>query len=110
MDIRNLFDYPDEQEVAFVSDVDDVVQAQLDGMSSGNEIVEADDEDDSHEHPEINPVDTHFMLQILKTFWLQQDEDSQEFIRSLQQMKNKINKIRVNQMVQMDIRKFFNRS
>jgi hypothetical protein len=25
-------------------------------------------------------------------------------------MKNKINKIRVNQMVQMDIRKFFNRS
>jgi hypothetical protein len=40
--------------------------------------------------------------------WLQQDEDSQEFIRSLQQMKNKINKIHVNQMVQMDIRKFFN--
>jgi hypothetical protein len=38
-----------------------------------------------------------------------QVEDSQEFIRSLQQMKNKINKIRVNQMVQTDIRKFFNR-
>jgi hypothetical protein len=38
------------------------------------------------------------MLQTLKTFWLQprlqQDEDLQEFIRSLQQMKNKINKIR----------------
>jgi hypothetical protein len=46
----------------------------------------------------------------LETFWLQQDEDSQEFIRSLQQMKNKINKIRVNQMVQTNIRKFFNRS
>ena len=44
----------------------------------------------------------------LKTFWLQQDKDLQEFIRSLQQMKNKINKIRVNQMVQMDIRKVFN--
>jgi hypothetical protein len=39
-----------------------------------------------------------------------QDEDSQEFIRSLQQMKNYINKIRVNYMVQMDIRRFFNRS
>jgi hypothetical protein len=50
------------------------------------------------------------MLQTLKTFWLRQDEDSQEFIRSLQQMKNKINKIRVNRMVQTDIRKFFNRS
>jgi hypothetical protein len=50
------------------------------------------------------------MLQTLETFWLQQDEDSQEFIRSLQQMKNKINKIRVNQMVQTNIRKFFNRS
>jgi hypothetical protein len=44
----------------------------------------------------------------LETFWLQQDEDSQEFVRSLQHMKNKINKICVNQMVQMDIRKFFN--
>jgi hypothetical protein len=33
-----------------------------------------------------------------------------EFIHSLQQVKNKINKIRVNQMVQMDIRKLFNRS
>jgi hypothetical protein len=32
----------------------------------------------------------------LETFWLQQDEDSQDFIRSLQQMKNKINNIRVN--------------
>jgi hypothetical protein len=46
----------------------------------------------------------------LEIFWLQQDEDSHEFIRSLQHMKNKINKIRVNQMVQTDIRKFFNRS
>jgi hypothetical protein len=45
------------------------------------------------------------MLQTLETSWLQQDEDLQEFIRSLQQMKNKINKIRVHQMVQ----KFFNR-
>ena len=68
MDIRNLLDYPDEQEVAFVPDVNDVVQAQLDGMSSGNQIVEADDEDDSHEHPEINPVDAHLMLQTLETF------------------------------------------
>jgi hypothetical protein len=50
------------------------------------------------------------MLQTLKTFWLQQDEDSQEFICSFQQMKNNINKIRVHQMVQTDIRKFFNRS
>jgi hypothetical protein len=49
------------------------------------------------------------MLQTLETFWLHQDEDSQEFICSLKQMKNKINKIRVNQMVQTDIRKFFNR-
>jgi hypothetical protein len=51
------------------------------------------------------------MLQTLKTLWLQQDDDSQEFICSLHQMKNKINKmIRVNQMVQTNIRKFFNRS
>ena len=58
----------------------------------------------------INPVDAHLMMQTLETFRLHQDEDSHEFIRSLQQIKNKINKIRVNHMVQTDIRKFFNRS
>jgi hypothetical protein len=50
------------------------------------------------------------MLQTLETFWLLQDVNSKEFICPLQQMKNKINKIRVNQMVQTDICKFFNRS
>ena len=50
------------------------------------------------------------MLQTLETLWLHQDKDSQEFICSFQQMKKKINKIRVNQMVQTDIHKFFNRS
>jgi hypothetical protein len=74
-----------------------------------NETGEANDEDDNHEHLEINPIDMHLMPQTLETFWLQQDEDLQEFIRSLQQMKNNINKIRFNQMVQLDIRKFFNR-
>ena len=82
-------------------------QARLHGMSGGNETWEADDEDDSHERLKINPIDAHLMLQTLETLWLQQDGDSQEFICSPQQMKNKINKIRVNQMVQMDIRKFF---
>jgi hypothetical protein len=33
-----------------------------------------------------------------------------ELVIWLHQMKNKINKIRVNQMAQTDIRKFFNRS
>jgi hypothetical protein len=61
--------------------------------------------------PKTQPTIKHaFEVQILETFWLQQDEDSQEFIHSLQQMKNNINKIRVSQMVQTDIRKFFNRS
>jgi hypothetical protein len=61
--------------------------------------------------PKTQPATKHaFDAQTLETFWLQQDEDLQEFIRSLQHMKNKINKIRVNQMVQTDIRKFFNRS
>jgi hypothetical protein len=61
--------------------------------------------------PKTQPTTKHtFDAQTLETLWLQQDEDLQEFICSLQQMKNKINKIRVNQMVQMDILKFFNHS
>jgi hypothetical protein len=73
----------------------------------------------SHTSPNAPPQDTTINQTLFKnithnktleTFWLQQDKDSQEFIRSLQQMKNKINKIRVNQMVRTDIHKFFNRS
>ncbi|TPX30090.1 hypothetical protein SeMB42_g07979 [Synchytrium endobioticum] len=42
MDVRNLLDYPAEQEVAFVPDIEDVVENQL-------TTVEADD--NSREHP-----------------------------------------------------------
>jgi hypothetical protein len=64
-----------------------------------------------HTNPKTQPATKHaFDAQTLETFWLQQDEDLQEFICSLQQMKNKINKIHVNQMVQTDICKYFNRS
>jgi hypothetical protein len=66
-------DFPLDQ-VAFVPDVDNVVQGQLDGMPGGNETGEVDNEDDNHEHPEINPVDAHLMLQTLETLWLHQDE------------------------------------
>jgi len=66
-------DFPLDQ-VAFVPDVDNVVQGQLDGMPGGNETGEVGNEDDNHEHPEINPVDAHLMLQTLETLWLHQDE------------------------------------
>jgi hypothetical protein len=36
------------------------------------------------------------LMQKEVVIWLQQDEDSQEFIRSLQQVKNEIDKIHVN--------------
>jgi hypothetical protein len=59
--------------------------------------------------PKTQPTTKHaFGAHTLEIFWLQQDEDLHEFILSLQQMKNNINKIHVNQMVQTGIRKFFN--
>jgi hypothetical protein len=102
MNIRTLLDNPAEQEVAFVPDIDDVLENQL---TTG----ETDDaDDDSQEHPRIFPAEAHKMLQSLETFWMQQEADSQEFIRSLHRMKDKVSEIRVNQMVQKDIRQFFN--
>ena len=78
--------------------------------SSSTATEEADEEaDDSQEHPKIIPVDAQKNTPDAWNIMDQQDEDSQEFICTLQLMRDKIWKTCVNQTVQQDIHHFFSR-
>lgn len=64
----------------------------------------ADEADDENlEQPKVMLVDAYRMLEMMEIFWLQLDEDSQDFICMLSYMKNKVSKICVNKMIQKDI-------
>lgn len=92
VDIRNLLNYPAEDEVAYVTDVYDVVNDQLSNASDDG----GNADDDSQEHPSISLTEAHKMLQTLQLLWMQQEVDSQDFLPSLQHMKDIISKINVN--------------
>ena len=108
MDIHNLLNYPAEQVVAYIPNIYDVVDHREKSSNIATE--EADEgDDDSQKHSKIIPANAQKILQTLETFWMQQDEDSQEFVCTLQRMRDKIYKSRVNQTVLQDIRHFFSR-
>lgn len=100
MDIRNLLNYPAEQRVSYVPDIDDVIQ-NYEGHKDDEE------EDDSFELPQISPAEAQKMLQSLDVFWLQQEEDTQKFMIWLQQMKDRVCALQIKQTVQKDIRDYF---
>ena len=109
MDIQNLLKYSAEKVVALIPDINDVVENQW-IQSSYKSTEEPDDEaDDRQDHPKIVPANSQKILQTLGTFWIQQDEESQEFICTLLRMRSKVSKIRVNQAVQQDVRHVFSR-
>ena len=86
MDIHNLLNYPAEQVVAYIPNIYDVVDHREKSSNIATE--EADEgDDDSQKHSKIIPANAQKILQTLETFWMQQDEDSQEFVCTLQRMR-----------------------
>ncbi|CAI5727452.1 unnamed protein product [Peronospora farinosa] len=68
MDIRNLLNYPDEEVVTYLLDLDDATMI----------------EDDSDELPSTPAVDAHMMIQSLETIWMQQTDTKNYFMVALQ--------------------------
>jgi len=54
-------------------------------------------------------IEAQKMLRLLETFWLQQEDDNNQFISSLQRMKDRVSMIRACQMVQKGIQDYFQR-
>ena len=57
-----------------------------------------DEQNDSQELLKITVVDAQKALELLETFWLQRDGNTQDTFKSLQRIKSKVGAIRANQM------------
>ena len=83
-------------------DVDDIIEDKL-------LTYPVDEQNDIQEKPKINVLYSQKATKLLETFWLQQDGDAQDFIRSLQRMKDGVRAIRTNHINQPDTQDFSRR-
>uniref|UniRef100_A0AAV1V1R0 EKC/KEOPS complex subunit GON7 n=1 Tax=Peronospora matthiolae TaxID=2874970 RepID=A0AAV1V1R0_9STRA len=97
MDIRVLINYPADEEVAYTPDDDEIIAEHL----RFNQIEEQ--EDDTEALPRVMSSQALNATQTLENVWLQQPDLIQDFLISLQRMKDQIGKIRSNQLVQKPI-------
>ena len=83
MDIRNLLDYSAERHTSYILGVDDII---VDHLPTQPEY----EQNDYQELPKITVVDAQKALELLETFWLQQDGDALGLLKSVQQMKDRV--------------------
>ena len=72
-------------------------------------VVEIDD-DDSHEVPKISTSKAVEMLSLVETFQLPQKDDHNNFLRTIQKMKDEVKNIKHCGRVQTSILKYFSSS
>lgn len=104
MKIENLLNYPGEEEVAFEPTEEDIIES-LKQVESSN----SDADDNSIELPRVSTTDALESLKTLEAFWLQQEGNNADFLRTIQKMKDSVQSIKTNRMIQMPISHFFER-
>ena len=97
MDIRVIIHYPAEEEVTYTPDEDEIIADHL----RSDQVEEQ--KDDTEELPRVMSYQALDAMHTLKYFWLQQLYLNQDVLIRLQQMMDKIGKIRTNQLVQKPI-------
>src|SRR5215469_2301177 len=107
MAISLLLSHPEEEVVAFVPTIDDLVNDHLQSNELTKDNGEGVEDDDSVEPAKVTPSEALKMLDGLESFWLQQEDQSLEFITALRNMKDKVNLIKTHQLKQMIISDFF---
>ncbi len=66
-----------------------------------------EEEDDNKEVPAMSAADASEMLDKLVIFFMQQQDVDKSCVSSIQKLKDKVNMIRTNRMVQKNINRFF---
>ncbi|KAG5463489.1 MAG: hypothetical protein BJ554DRAFT_6989 [Olpidium bornovanus] len=104
MDVRSLLNYPDEEVVAHVPTLDNIIDDQLDDFDQDKN--PTNDEDDNEEIPRISSKEVQQAIQTLELFWLQQEGDNRTSIIAVQQIKEAVSAIKTRQMVQTNIQSY----
>jgi hypothetical protein len=107
MDIRNLLNYSEEQITSYTPDLDSIIEDHLE--EAGLAPVLHEEEDDNKEVPDMSASDVSEMLDKLVIFFMQQQDADESCVSSIQKLKDKVNMIRTNRMVQKNIDRFFKR-
>ena len=106
MDVNHLLNYPTEKEVCYIPTEEDIINDITRQNNNGIEKIN-DDDDDSHEVLKIFISKALEMLNLVETFWLQQECDHNIFLRAIQKMKDDIKNIKYGDLVQTSILKYF---
>jgi hypothetical protein len=107
MDIRNLFNYSEEQITSYMPDLDSIIEDHLEEV--GLAPVLHEEEDNSKEVPAMSAADASKMLDMLVIFFMQQQDADESCVSSIQKLKDKVSMIHTNRMVQKNIDRFFKR-
>jgi hypothetical protein len=71
--------------------------------------VNNDEADDSQELLIVSVAEAYKMVEMLETFWMQQDDSNIPFVAASQKMKDSVNMIMIKKLVQKNIDSFFQR-
>jgi hypothetical protein len=108
MDIRNLFNYPEENNYMVASNDEDITNRIIKELRPQQDEDTSSDNDNSVEPPKINTRQAQEYLKGLTLFWMQQKESYHEFSESLKEQKETMKKINMTSLKQKFVLDYFN--
>jgi hypothetical protein len=93
MDIRNLFNYSEENNYMVASNDEDITNHIIEEFRPQQDENAASDNNDNVEPPKISTHQVQEYLEGLTLFWMQQKESYHEFSESLKEQKEVVKKI-----------------
>jgi len=107
MEIRNLFNYPDEEIVANVPIDDDITEAIIKQFQPSPLPADNDDDNNSQELPVVTSGEASEMLSKLQLFWTQQKDSYPAFVNSIVKMNDRVRHLHHNSLQQRPITSYF---
>jgi len=107
MEIRNLFNYPDEETVASVPTDDDITEAIIEQFQPLPLPADNDNDDDNQELPVVTSKEALEMLSKLQLFWTQQKDSYPAFVDSIVKMNDTVRHLHQNSLKQKPITSYF---
>jgi len=107
MEIRNLFNYPDEETVASVPTDDDITEAIIEQFQPLPLPADNDNDDDNQELPVVTSREALEMLSKLQLFWTQQKDSYPAFVDLIVKMNDTVRHLHQNSLKQKPITSYF---
>jgi uncharacterized protein YdaU (DUF1376 family) len=108
IDIRNLLNYPKENNYMVASNDEDITNRVIEELRPHQDEDATNDNDDSVEPPKISTRQAQEYLEGLTLFKMQQKESYHDFSESLKEQKEAVKKISMTGLKQKSVLDYFN--